>query len=140
MFLTTIVHEILSLTNFCTTHACTVDVVKTKVQTQPDVYNEGIIRTFTKVLEEEGARTFFDGWEPTFVGFFFSGGFGFFLTEFFRRYYSSLAISAMSVSELNAANVMASLEIPVIAASAATSGFFCCFLLAPFDAVRIRTV
>ena len=117
-----------------------IDVVKTKVQTQPDVYDKGIIGTFKQVLEDEGAATFFDGWEPTFVGFFFSGALGFFATEFFRRYYSSLLVSVLTVPEVNAATVVSSLEIPLIVASAATSGFICCFLLAPFDAVRIRTV
>ena len=42
--------------------------------------------------------------------------------------------------EVGASTVISSLEIPLIVASAATSGFFCCFVLAPFDAVRIRTV
>ncbi|KAL7535934.1 hypothetical protein ACHAXR_006814 [Thalassiosira sp. AJA248-18] len=119
-----------------------IDVVKTKVQTQPEVYNSGIIGTFTKVLEEEGAKTFFDGWEPTFFGFFCSGAVGFFLVEFFRRYYTSLVTNVMmaqaSVAEIN--TMVSSLEIPLIVASAATGAFFCCFILAPFDAVRIRTV
>eukprot|EP00571_Detonula_confervacea_P016521 CAMPEP_0172308074 /NCGR_PEP_ID=MMETSP1058-20130122/8785_1 /TAXON_ID=83371 /ORGANISM="Detonula confervacea, Strain CCMP 353" /LENGTH=942 /DNA_ID=CAMNT_0013020423 /DNA_START=44 /DNA_END=2872 /DNA_ORIENTATION=- len=121
-----------------------IDVVKTKVQTKPDVYNAGIIGTFTKVLEEEGAGTFFNGWEPTFVGFFCAGGFGFFLTEYFRRFFTSLAMSTMmaqsSMSEVSAASVISSLEIPLIVAGAALAAFFCCFILAPFDAVRIRTV
>jgi solute carrier family 25 phosphate transporter 3 len=50
------------------------DVVKTKFQTKTEIYNGGIVETFKKVLSEEGAKTFFDGWEPTFVGFFFTGG------------------------------------------------------------------
>jgi hypothetical protein len=54
-----------------------IDVVKTKVQTKPEIYNGGIVETFKKVLSEEGAKTFFDGWEPTFVGFFFTGGVSF---------------------------------------------------------------
>ena len=142
-----------------------IDVVKTKVQTNPAVYDMGIMGTFSKVLEEEGAEAFFNGWEPTFVGFFLTGAVGFFLTEYFRRYYSSLV---MSLSEVGASTVLSSYEIPLIAASefiplfphavrrfrilvslpylsfpntgAATAGFFCCFVLAPFDAVRIRTV
>ncbi|KAL7552101.1 hypothetical protein ACHAWF_015313 [Thalassiosira exigua] len=121
-----------------------IDVVKTKVQIQPDVYDSGIVGTFKQILDEEGAKTFFNGWEPTFVGFFFSGAFGFFLTEFFRRYYTNLVAASMaaqsSVSEITASSAASSLEIPLIVASAATSAFFCCFLLAPFDAVRIRTV
>ena len=121
-----------------------IDVVKTKVQTKPDVYNSGIIGTFKKVLDEEGAATFLDGWEPTFVGYFLAGAVAFFLTEYFRRYYSSLITTVMmaqsSVAEVSIPTTISSLEIPLIVASAATSAFFCCFLLAPFDAVRIRTV
>jgi hypothetical protein len=121
-----------------------IDVVKTKVQTQPEKYNSGIVGTFQKVWKDEGPLTFFDGWEPTFVGFFFSGAAGFFLTEWFRRQYSSILMASMmaqsTLTEMNAASFLSSYEIPLVAASAATSGFCCCFLLAPFDAVRIRTV
>jgi solute carrier family 25 phosphate transporter 3 len=45
-----------------------------------------------------------------------------------------------ALTEVAATATVTSFEIPLIAASAATSGFCCCFLLAPFDAVRIRTV
>eukprot|EP00804_Cyclotella_cryptica_P012664 CCRYP_020193-RA/>CCRYP_020193-RA protein AED:0.03 eAED:0.03 QI:1528/0.5/0.33/1/1/1/3/0/533 len=97
-----------------------IDVVKTKVQTKPDTYSGGIVDTFKKVLNEEGARTFFDG------------------------YYSSLIVASImaqsSLTEAGATSIVTSLEIPLIASSAATSGFLCCFLLAPFDAIRIRTV
>jgi hypothetical protein len=94
-----------------------IDVVKTKVQTNPTVYDTGIIGTFSKVLEEEGVDAFFNGWEPTFVGFFLTGAVGFFLTEYFRRYYSSLITTAMSLSEVGASTVLSSYEIPLIAAS-----------------------
>lgn len=122
-----------------------IDVVKTKVQTKPDVYSGGIIETFKKVLNEEGAKTFFDGWEPTFVGFFFTGGVAFFFTEYFRRVYTSFAVSYMvtqsSMTEVGATAVAtSSLEIPLVGAAAASSGLLCCFLLAPFDAIRIRRV
>lgn len=121
-----------------------IDVVKTKVQTKPDVYSDGIVDTFQKVLNEEGAKTFFDGWQPTFVGFFFTGGISFFFTEYFRRLFTSLLESNMmvqsSMSEVAAQAATASFEIPIVAASAACSGFLCCFVLSPFDAVRIRTV
>ncbi|KAL9178882.1 hypothetical protein ACHAXT_011855 [Thalassiosira profunda] len=120
------------------------DVVKTKVQTKPDVYNSGIAGTFTKVLDEEGAKTFFDGWEPTFVGYFIAGAIAFFLTEYFKRSLTDVAMTVLmaqsSMSEVSAAATASSLEIPIIVASAAASAFFCCFVMAPFDAVRIRTV
>lgn len=80
----------------------------------------------------------------TFVGFFFAGAVAFFLTEYFKRSLNELATSLMvsqsSMTEAGAAAMASSLEIPFIVASAGASAFFCCFLLAPFDAVRIRTV
>ena len=121
-----------------------IDVVKTKVQTKPDVYNKGIVGTFKDVLAKEGAGTFFDGWEPTTVGYFFGGALAFAGNEFFKRYYTSLATSILaaqsSMSDVAAATAINSFEIPLILASAASAAFFCCFVLAPFDAVRIRTV
>ena len=121
-----------------------IDVIKTKVQTKPEVYNQGIIGTFKKVLKEEGPATLFDGWEPTFLGFFVGGGAAFFLTEYFRRYYTELAttmiMSAQSISEIKVAPIISNWEIPLIVVSAATSGFLCCFIIAPFDAIRVRTV
>ena len=121
-----------------------IDVVKTKVQTKPETYNQGIIGTFRKVWVEEGPATLFDGWEPTFLGFFVGGAAAFFLTEYFRRSYTTLAtsmiITAQSTSEITATSITSNFEIPLIIASAATSGFICCFILAPFDAIRVRTV
>jgi len=121
-----------------------IDVVKTKVQTKPETYNQGIIGTFKKVWVEEGPATLFDGWEPTFLGFFVGGAAAFFLTEYFRRSYTTLAttmiMTAQSTSEITATSITSNYEIPLIIASAATSGFICCFLLAPFDAIRVRTV
>jgi solute carrier family 25 phosphate transporter 3 len=45
-----------------------------------------------------------------------------------------------SMTDIGAAGAASSFEIPLVATSAASSGVLCCFLLAPFDAVRIRTV
>ena len=121
-----------------------IDVVKTKVQTKPEIYNQGITGTFMKVLKEEGPATLFDGWEPTFLGYFVAGGAAFFLTEYFRRTYTTLAttmiMTSQSASEVTATSIISNLEIPLIVASAATSGFLCCFVIAPFDAIRVRTV
>lgn len=121
-----------------------IDVVKTKVQTKPDIYNQGMIGTFKKVWKEEGPRTLFDGWEPTIFGYFVAGGAAFFLTEYFRRTYTTLAttllMSAQSSTEITATSIISNFEIPLIVASAATSGFLCCFVIAPFDAIRVRTV
>ena len=98
------------------------------------------------MLDEEGATSFFAGWESTTLGYFIAGGIAFYATEYFRRYYGSLvksaamALSGPAASEISAQAFQSNLEIPLIIASAATSAFICCFFIAPFDAVRIRTV
>jgi solute carrier family 25 (mitochondrial phosphate transporter), member 3 len=105
-----------------------IDVVKTKVQTNPAKYN-GIISSFKKVLDEEGFNTFFTGWQPTFVGFFVYGGFSYMLTEFIRRYLTELAGNAAS-----------EYEVPIILAGAGMAAVAGSFILSPFESVRIRSV
>ena len=46
-----------------------IDVVKTKVQTNPAKYT-GVISSFKTILKEEGAESFLNGWAPTFLGYF----------------------------------------------------------------------
>jgi solute carrier family 25 (mitochondrial phosphate transporter), member 3 len=105
-----------------------IDVVKTKVQTNPVKY-PGIISSFQKVLKEEGAGTFFTGWAPTFTGFFIWGGLSYTLTELVRRY----------LSEKAGSDAMA-YEVPIILAASAVGAFFGSFFISPFETVRIRTV
>lgn len=105
-----------------------IDVVKTKIQTDPVKYS-GIIGSFKKVLDEEGFDTFFTGWQPTFVGFFVYGGFSYVLTEFIRRYLTELAGGSAS-----------SYEVPIILAGAGMAAVAGSFVLSPFESVRIRSV
>jgi len=104
------------------------DVIKTKIQTDPENY-PGPVASFRKIVAERGPTGFFNGWIPTFVGFFFWGGFSYSLTEFIRRY---LIIS----SGPQAAN----LEIQIVLVSASVASFFGTFVLVPFESVRIRSV
>jgi len=105
-----------------------IDVVKTKMQTNPAEYPDPV-RSLKKLVDEEGIRSFFNGWQPTFLGFFVWGGFAYISTEYFRR----LIIDFVGVGATT-------LEVPIILAAAATSAFFGSFLIAPFETVRIRTV
>jgi solute carrier family 25 phosphate transporter 3 len=105
-----------------------IDVVKTKVQTDPDNY-PGIVRGFKKQLEIGGVSGFFTGWAPTFLGFFVWGGLSYALTEFLRRYFTTLL-----------GNSAAGLEIPIILSASAFAAFVGSFVLCPFESVRIRTV
>jgi solute carrier family 25 phosphate transporter 3 len=95
------------------------DVVKTKVQTNPVKY-PGIGSSFKKVFEEEGLSTFFTGWVPTVLGNFISGGALYALTEVARR----------SLSEAAGVDAVA-LEIPIILISAGKFAFY--FLISTYD-------
>uniref|UniRef100_A0A7S1BNP8 Uncharacterized protein n=1 Tax=Corethron hystrix TaxID=216773 RepID=A0A7S1BNP8_9STRA len=100
-----------------------IDVVKTKMQTNPAEYPDPV-RSLKKLVDEEGIRSFFNGWQPTFLGFFVWGGFAYISTEYFRR----LIIDFVGVGATT-------LEVPIILAAAATSAFFGSFLIAPFETV-----
>jgi len=104
------------------------DVVKTKVQIDPDRYPK-ILPAVQSVWKEEGPGTFFTGWLPTFCGHFFAGGVLFATTEFIRR----------SLIDAAGANAM-SLEVPIILAAASIASATGAVIYCPFDAVRIRSV
>jgi len=105
-----------------------IDVVKTKVQTNPVKYT-GVISSFKTILEEEGAESFITGWEPTFLGFFVWGGIAYTLTELTRR----------SLQELAGANAPG-LEVPIILTASAIAAIIGSVAIAPFEGVRIRYV
>ena len=59
-----------------------VDVVKTRIQLQPDVYNEGMVGGFRKIVAEEGVGALATGFGPTAAGYFVQGWFKFGGVEF----------------------------------------------------------
>jgi solute carrier family 25 phosphate transporter 3 len=105
-----------------------IDVVKTKVQTDPVNY-PGAIAGFKKLLDERGFGGFFAGWIPSFLGWFCWGGFSYSLTELLRRY----------LNEMAGADAIG-LEVPISLTAAAIGAFFGVFILCPFESVRIRSV
>jgi solute carrier family 25 phosphate transporter 3 len=104
------------------------DVMKTKIQTDPENY-PGPISAFQKVVADKGLEGFFSGWIPTFVGFFCWGGFTYSLTELLRRYLTD-SLGSQSTS----------LEVPIILVSSAVAAGLGTFILVPFESVRIRSV
>jgi len=104
------------------------DVVKTKVQTNPTKY-PSVGASFKRVFAEEGLSTFFTGWVPTFLGNFLNGAVLYGTTEVVRRYLIEVAGTEATT-----------LEVPIILAAAATASFMGAFLICPFEAVRIRSV
>lgn len=76
-----------------------IDVVKTRIQTNPDKYTD-ILTAFKKVYSEQGVGGFISGWESTFIGFFAFGGVTFAATEYFRRFFTELMGSESSNVEI----------------------------------------
>jgi solute carrier family 25 phosphate transporter 3 len=105
------------------------DVVKTKVQTNPDRYPT-VLTSFSKVFQDEGLSTFFSGWAPTLAGNFVSGAAVYTLTEFIRR----------SLSEQVGPSLAVTYEVPIILFAAAVAASTGSVLICPFEAVRIRQV
>ena len=56
---------------------CPVDVVKTRIQLEPEVYNKGMIGGFRQVIAAEGVGALATGLGPTVVGYFVQGWFKF---------------------------------------------------------------
>jgi hypothetical protein len=103
------------------------DVVKTKLQTNPKKYPNTFIAF--KTVWSEGPSTFFTGWQPTFLGFFSWGSISYSTTEVFRRFLTDIA-------NVNAMN----LEVPIIVVSAALASTIGSCIIVPFETVRIRSV
>merc|ERR1719476_686720 len=63
---------------------CPVDVVKTRIQLEPQKYNKGMVGGFRQVISEEGAMALSTGLGATAVGYFIQGWFKFGGVEFFK--------------------------------------------------------
>lgn len=105
-----------------------IDVVKTRVQTDPENY-PGVVTGFKRVMAEGGLSGFFTGWAPTFLGFFCWGGVAYATTEFLRRTFQMYLGDAAS-----------SLEVPIILTAAGLAATIGSYVICPFEAVRIRSV
>ena len=88
------------------------DVVKTKVQTNPIKY-PGIGSSFKMIFKEEGLSSFFTGWAPTLLGYFVNGGALYTLTEVTRR----------SLTEAAGVDAV-TLEVPIILIAAGKLSFY----------------
>ena len=107
-----------------------VDVVKTKIQLQPDVYNKGFIGGFGQVIEAEGMNGLLTGLGPTAQGYFIQGWFKFGGVEFFKINITK------SVGEQKAWDNRNSIYL----ASSAMAEFIADIFLCPYEACRIRLV
>ncbi|KAI3637730.1 hypothetical protein MIR68_004379 [Amoeboaphelidium protococcarum] len=107
-----------------------VDVVKTRIQLDPEKYNRGMVTAFRTVIKEEGAGALLTGFGPTAFGYFLQGAFKFGGYEFWKK----TMVEAMGVE--NAVNY----RTPIYLASSAIAEFFADIALCPLEATRIRLV
>eukprot|EP00035_Acanthoeca_spectabilis_P019805 m.429770 g.429770 ORF g.429770 m.429770 type:complete len:355 (-) comp17062_c0_seq1:97-1161(-) len=109
---------------------CPVDVVKTRMQLEPEVYNKGMIGGFRQVIAGEGVGALATGLGPTVVGYFVQGWFKF---------------GGVEVVKINATEALGEeraweLKTPIYLASAAVAEFIADIFLCPLEATRIRLV
>ncbi|EGC38709.1 hypothetical protein DICPUDRAFT_28225 [Dictyostelium purpureum] len=116
----------------CFTHVIVVpmDVVKTRLQTDPIKYNKGMVDGMKTIIREEGSMMLLQGLGATTVGYAVQGFFKFGLYEVFKK-----KISAQFSEEDAKAY-----RIPIWVTASAIAETVGDVALCPFEAVRIRQV
>jgi len=109
---------------------CPVDVVKTRIQLEPQKYNSGMIGGFRMVIAEEGVAALSTGLAATAVGYFIQGWFKFGGVEFFK------IKAATAMGEKKAWDNRTAIYL----GAAAGAEFIADCFLCPLEACRIRSV
>ncbi|KAI8329023.1 mitochondrial carrier domain-containing protein [Choanephora cucurbitarum] len=107
-----------------------VDVVKTRIQLSPEIYNKGMIAGFRQVVQAEGAGALLTGFGPTAAGYFLQGAFKFGGYEFWKK----TAIDFIGVEKASENRTA------IYLGSSAIAEFFADVALCPLEATRIRLV
>jgi solute carrier family 25 phosphate transporter 3 len=107
-----------------------VDVVKTRIQLEPTVYNRGMVAAFRQVIAAEGAGALLTGFGPTAAGYFVQGALKFGGYEFWKKQF----IEAVGVENAPA------YRIPIYLTASAFAEFAADVALCPLEATRIRMV
>ncbi|CCH60856.1 hypothetical protein TBLA_0D03560 [Henningerozyma blattae CBS 6284] len=107
-----------------------IDVVKTRIQLEPTVYNGGMVQSFKKIIGEEGPRALLTGFGPTLLGYSIQGSFKFGGYEVFKKLFIDTLGYDTAVRYKNS----------VYMGSAAAAEFLADIALCPLEATRIRLV
>ncbi|KDN51442.1 mitochondrial carrier [Tilletiaria anomala UBC 951] len=107
-----------------------VDVVKTRIQLEPEVYNKGMITAFRQVVAKEGSGALLTGFGPTAMGYFIQGAFKFGGYELFKK--QIIDIVGYETAREN--------RTAVYLGASAIAEFFADIALCPLEATRIRLV
>ncbi|KAF9103832.1 mitochondrial phosphate carrier protein [Mortierella sp. AM989] len=107
-----------------------VDVIKTRIQLEPTIYNKGMSGTFRQIVKAEGPRALWTGFGPTFLGYFLQGGFKFGGYEFWKKTLIDFVGQENAVQNRTA----------IYLVGAGIAEFFADVALCPLEATRIRLV
>jgi len=107
-----------------------VDVVKTRIQLSPEIYNKGMLGGFRQIVQSEGAMSLTTGWAPTAAGYFVQGALKFGGYEFFKKQFVTYFGPDKS----------SDYRTGIYLASSAMAEFFADIALCPAEAARIRLV
>lgn len=107
-----------------------IDVVKTRIQLDPVVYNKGTIGSFKQVISSEGAGALLTGLGPTVLGYSLQGAFKFGGYELFKKTF----IDFLGIETAR------KYKDSIYIGSAAIAEFFADIALCPLEATRIRLV
>jgi len=105
------------------------DVVKTRLQTRPGAY-ASMRDAASSIVQQEGLPMLFQGAGATGVGYFLYGVSVYPGYEFWKR----------TLFELAGQQVQLVARVPLVLLAGAIATIFTCFLITPFETVRIRMV
>ncbi|WFD07300.1 mitochondrial phosphate carrier protein [Malassezia vespertilionis] len=107
-----------------------IDVIKTRIQLDPAVYNKGMFGTLRQIVAGEGAGALLTGVGPTFAGYFLQGGLKFGGYEIFKKMIvEKIGIDAAQQNRMS-----------VYLGASAAAEFVADIALCPLEATRIRLV
>lgn len=109
---------------------CPVDVVKTRIQLEPQKYKSGLIGGFRQVIAEEGVAALSTGLAATGIGYFIQGWFKFGGVEFFK------VKAVQALGEKKAWDNRTAIYLGAAAGAECIADVFLC----PLEACRIRSV
>ena len=105
------------------------DVVKTRLQTRPGVY-KGFADAFATIQRDEGLRMLFQGAQATGGGYFMYG----------VSVYPGYELAKRVLFGLAGETAVLEYRIPLVLLAGALATVVTCFLITPFEALRIRMV
>ncbi|EGV60337.1 mitochondrial phosphate carrier protein [Yamadazyma tenuis] len=107
-----------------------IDVIKTRIQLEPTVYNTGMVGSFKKIVAGEGVGALLTGLGPTILGYSMQGAFKFGGYELFKKTFVEYLGLETSKNYKDA----------IYIGSSALAEFFADIALCPLEATRIRLV